>query len=108
MSNEKKPKNFNDLSQLSNLFSKEELDEKKFKEIEEAYRTLSDPEKKRLVDAGVDPNSQNQGHNWNQGPFEFHFGSDNIHDIFNQFGFGFNQRPMRRNKSLNITNVLSS
>jgi curved DNA-binding protein len=78
-------------------------DEKKFKEIEEAYRTLSDPEKKRLVDAGVDPNSQNQGHNWNQGPFEFHFGSDNIHDIFNQFGFGFNQRPMRRNKSLNIT-----
>ncbi len=78
-------------------------DEKKFKEIEEAYRTLSDPEKKRLVDAGVDPNSQGHGSTWNQGPFEFHFGSDNIHDIFNQFGFGFNQRPMRRNKSLNIT-----
>jgi len=78
-------------------------DEKKFKEIEEAYRTLSDPEKKRLVDAGIDPNSQGQGSTWNQGPFEFHFGSDNIHDIFNQFGFGFNQRPMRRNKSLNIT-----
>ncbi len=78
-------------------------DEKKFKEIEEAYRTLSDPEKKKLVDAGVDPNAQNQGAGWNQGPFEFHFGSDNIHDIFNQFGFGFNQRPARRNKSLNIT-----
>ena len=30
MSNEKKTKSFNDLSQLSNLFSKDELDEKKF------------------------------------------------------------------------------
>jgi curved DNA-binding protein len=78
-------------------------DEKKFKEIEEAYRTLSDPDKKRMIDSGIDPNTQNTGHSWNQGPFEFHFGSDNIHDIFNQFGFGFNQRPVRRNKSLNIT-----
>ena len=38
MSNEKKPKNFNDLSQLSNLFSKEELDEKKFKEEKDKYQ----------------------------------------------------------------------
>jgi hypothetical protein len=38
MSNDKKPKNFNDLSQLSNLFSKEELDEKKFKEEKDKYQ----------------------------------------------------------------------
>jgi hypothetical protein len=38
MSNEKKTKSFNDLSQLSNLFSKEELDEKKFIEEKTEYQ----------------------------------------------------------------------
>lgn len=74
-------------------------DEKKFKEVEEAYRTLSDPQKKQMVDAGMDPNAQGGG---GQNPFEFHFGSGNFEDMFNQFGFGFGQRPMRRNKSINI------
>lgn len=77
-------------------------DEKKFKEIEEAYRFLSDPEKKRIVDMGGDPNSQQRGGFYGQGPFEFHFGSGNFEDVFNQFGFGFRQ-PLRKNKSLNIT-----
>ena len=38
MSNEKKPKSFNDLSQLSNLFSQDELDEKKYIEEKTEYQ----------------------------------------------------------------------
>jgi DnaJ-class molecular chaperone len=76
-------------------------DEKKFKEISQAYEFLTDPEKRRMIDAGVDPSQQGGGFQ-GQGPFEFHFGSGNFDDIFNNFGFGFNQRPQRRNKSLNI------
>ena len=75
-------------------------DANKFKEIEEAYRTLSDPQKKQMFDSGIDPNRQG---GFNQGPFEFHFGTDNMHDIFSNFGFGgFGQRPMRKNKTLSI------
>lgn len=75
-------------------------DEKKFKEIEEAYRILSDPEKRRMIDMGVDPNA-NQFHQGgvHNGPFEFHFGADNFNDIFGGFGFG---RPVRRNKTLSV------
>lgn len=79
--------------------------EQKFKEIEQAYRFLSDPEKKNIIDLGGDPNSQSSmgsGGFYNQGPFEFHFGSNNFEDVFNQFGFGFGQRPQRRNKSFNV------
>lgn len=77
-------------------------DEKKFKEVEEAYRTLSDPQKKQMVDQGVDPNGQFQG-GFRQGdPFEFHFSSDNFQDIFSNFGFGFGSRRMQRNRSFNV------
>jgi DnaJ-class molecular chaperone len=78
-------------------------DEKKFKEIAEAYDVLCDPQKKQIVDMGGDPNSQpgmNRG--FNQGPFEFHFGGPGMEDIFNQFGFGFGGRQQRKNKSYNI------
>jgi curved DNA-binding protein len=83
-------------------------DEKKFKEIEEAYRTLSDPDKRRMIDMGMDPNSAggNQG-TYNQGPFEFHFGAGNFHDVFNTFGFGGRQQQVRRNKSLSIIVVIT-
>ncbi len=76
-------------------------DEKKFKEIEEAYRTLSDPQKKQMYDMGVDPNRQQGG--FNQGPFEFHFGAGDINDLFGNFGFGgFGRQPQRRNRSFSI------
>jgi len=79
--------------------------EQRFKEIEEAYRFLSDPQKKNIIDMGGDPNAQpgmGQGGFYNQGPFEFHFGSNNFEDVFSQFGFGFGQRPQRKNKSFNV------
>ena len=85
-------------------------DEKKFKEIAQAYDVLGDPDKKRMFDAGVDPNNQQQGHRggfYQNGPFEFHFGGGgpDMEDIFSQFGFGFQQGhrgQVRRNRSVNI------
>jgi DnaJ-class molecular chaperone len=79
-------------------------DEKKFKEISQAYEFLSDPQKKQIIDLGGDPNAQGGGYRSSQSsPFEFHFGTEDLHDMFGNFGFGgFGQRPMRRNKSLNI------
>jgi curved DNA-binding protein len=81
-------------------------DEKKFKEISEAYDILSDPNKKQMFDMGVDPKNQS-GNFRQQGPFEFHFGTDNINDIFGNFGFGFGGRQMRKNKSLSINVEIS-
>lgn len=80
-------------------------DEKKFKEISTAYETLSDPEKRKMIDAGIDPNQQGFRHQGQQNPFEFHFGTGNINDLFGNFGFGggFGREPSRKNKTLNIT-----
>lgn len=78
-------------------------DEKKFKEISQAYEFLTDPDKKRIIDLGGDPNAQPGMGGFNQGPFEFHFGSGDINDLFGNFGFGgFGRQPLRKNKSLNI------
>ena len=74
-------------------------DEKKFKEVTEAYETLSDPQKKQMFDMGVDPNAQHTS--YRQGsPFEFHFNTGNFEEVFGNFGFG--GRPARKNKTLNV------
>lgn len=79
-------------------------DEKKFKQISEAYEILSDPQKKQMVDMGVDPRNQQQGGGFSQsGPFEFHFGTHNFEDIFGGFGFGgFNHRHAQRNRTISL------
>lgn len=70
----------------------------KFQQIQEAYATLSDPEKKAQYD-----NPQPQGVHMGPGGFSFHMGGD-INDIFNQifegrrgpFGPGQRQRQVLR------------
>lgn len=77
-------------------------DEHKFKEIEEAYRTLSDPEKKRMFDMGVDPNAQHRGF----GPQGFDgfdgFSTHGFDDMFGTF-FGQGFRQQRKNRNTGIT-----
>jgi DnaJ-class molecular chaperone len=78
-------------------------DEKKFKEISQAYEYLSDPQKKQIIDLGGDPNAQQGAGGFGQSPFEFHFNSGNMNDIFGNFGFGgFGRQPQRRNRSLTV------
>ena len=75
-------------------------DEKKFKEVTEAYETLSDPQKKQMFDMGVNPNAQHTSYRPGS-PFEFHFNTGNFEEVFGNFGFG--GRPVRKNKTLNVT-----
>ena len=79
-------------------------DEKKFKEISTAYDILSDPQKRQMFDAGVDPNNQNTGGFYRQGPFEFHMGGmpPGMDDIFSTFGFGNGFARQRKNKNISI------
>lgn len=84
-------------------------DEKKFKEISEAYQILSDKEKRNQYDtfgSSFDGGSQQPGFdfNWgNQGGFESEFGD--LGDIFEgMFGFGSsrNKKEVKRGKDIEV------
>ena len=79
-------------------------DEKKFKDIAAAYEALSNPEKKRIIDMGGDPNAQPGASGFRgANPFEFRFGSDDLDDFINRFGFGgFSQQPKKHNRSVRV------
>jgi len=80
-------------------------DERKFKEISQAYEFLTDPQKKQVIDMGGDPNQQHHSgfQHAHANPFEFHFGAGDIHEMFGNFGFGnFGGRPQQKNKTLSI------
>ena len=87
-------------------------DEAKFKEINEAYQTLSDKQKRAQYDQFGSAGPQHGGFNGHhqgfdfsggfggQGGIEFDFGD--MEDIFSQFGFGFGgqgRQRMRRGRN---------
>ena len=89
--------------ELKNAFKKKAMqyhpdkggDPEKFKQINEAYQNLSDPQKRQMYDqfGTVDPQqAQPQGFNFQTGP-----GGIDINDIMGQFGFnmGFGNRQMK-------------
>jgi curved DNA-binding protein len=81
-------------------------DTAKFQEVQSAYETLSDPDKRYVHD---NPQQYNHAHHGNNPFHEFSFNTGgNPHDIFSQFfgqrgGNPFQQQPQpRRNKDLRI------
>lgn len=77
-------------------------DQAKFQQVQQAYDTLGDPQKRAQYD-----NPQPQG--FNHSGFQFHFnnGGNPFEDIFSQFGMGGHPFAQpRRNKDLRVELVL--
>lgn len=85
-------------------------DEKRFKEINEAYQVLSNAEKRKQYDvfgqeSGIPGGFSSEGFNWFWGTpgVEFGFGFENLEDIMGEiFGQDFSHRPRNLRKGSDI------
>jgi len=78
-------------------------DEKKFKEISQAYEFLTDPEKKNMIDSGFDPANPHTNFRHHSGPFEFNFNAGNYDDVFSQFFGQMRQQNRSIKVAVNVT-----